>query len=243
MPEASNWKVLRHDPLARLSPRVLTVEGDLPNMALKRRMTLVQRDDGSLLVHNAINCDAATMAAIDALGPVSLIVVPNGYHRLDCAAWHARYPSARVVAPPSAVKAVSERVPVALTYPELALEPAITVSLLDGQHPRMGEGVFRVRDDDRSETLIFNDTLFNVPHTGGFGGFVLRAVGSSGGPRVSGVMRLVGVRDRAALAEALRREAGREGLARLIPGHGGVIDADAGAVLRGVADGLSRPAG
>jgi hypothetical protein len=44
----------------------------------------------------------AGMAKLDALGRVSIILVPNGGHRLDARFYKQRYTDARVVAPAAA---------------------------------------------------------------------------------------------------------------------------------------------
>ncbi len=63
------------------------VEGDLPGNNGTRVMTIVKLKDGSLLVHNAT-----------AFGEPAILVVPNGYHRLDSKVFKKRYPKLKVIA-------------------------------------------------------------------------------------------------------------------------------------------------
>jgi hypothetical protein len=79
-----------------------------------------------------------------------------------------------------------------------------------------------------------------LPHRSGVDGLVLRLLGSSGGPKVTPVARLLTVRDAGALAADLERLAQTVGLVRLVPSHGEVVDDDAPAVLRRVAARLRR---
>ena len=90
----TTWRVLPHGPIEKLSERVWRVEGDVPGMPLKRVMTIAKRADGGLVVHNAIALDDAGMAQIEQWGPVRVIVVPNGYHRLDAKVFAERFPDA-----------------------------------------------------------------------------------------------------------------------------------------------------
>lgn len=75
----------------------------------------------------------------------------------------------------------------------------------------------------------------NIPHLPGLEGFLLRLIGSTGGPRVTRLARLVSVGDRRALAGHLERLAATPGLVRLVPSHGAIVSVRAGEVLREVA--------
>jgi hypothetical protein len=65
-------------------------------------------------------------------------------------------------------------------------------------------------------------------------------IGSSGGPRVTAVARLLLVRDKAALGDHLAELAELPGLTRLIPSHGAIVDHDAAGVLRKIAGPLRK---
>ena len=86
-----------------------------------RRM-LVYRPTGTksliLLSPTAVPFD--TMAAIEELGTVEVLIIPNSYHRADAAVFKKRYPNAKVACPPGWVrKGVSEVVPVDMDSREL----------------------------------------------------------------------------------------------------------------------------
>lgn len=230
------WTVLDHGPLQALGDNVWRVEGAVPHMQLKRQMIVVRLADGQrLLVHNPIALVESNMAELERHGEPAFIVVPNGWHRLDSASFKRRYPRAQVFCPRGARRKVEQVVPVDGTYEQFAADAAATLRHVEG----IGEleGVLQARSSD-GITLVFNDLLFNVPHQAGLFGLVFRLLGSTGGPRVTRIMRLLAVKNRPALRRDLEELAATPELRRLVPGHGDVIEGDAAAILRGVAAGL-----
>jgi len=227
----TTWRVLPHGPIEKLSERVWRVEGDVPGMPLKRVMTIAKRADGGLVVHNAIALDDAGMAQIEQWGPVRVIVVPNGYHRLDAKVFAERFPNARVICPAGARKKIEEVVAVKGTYADEPDDLHVRYETLDGT--RQSEGAMIVRDVEGT-TVVLNDIVFNMPHQHGFSGFVLKHLtGSSGGPKISRIGRWFLAREKPALKAHLERLASLEGLKRVIVSHHQVIDQPA--VLREVA--------
>jgi hypothetical protein len=224
------WKVLPHRPLEELADNLWRVEGDLENMPLKRVMTLAKRADGSVVVHNAVPLDDASMKRIDAWGPVKAIIVPNGYHRLDAPVFKERYPEARVYCPSGARKAVEQVVPVDGTYEDFPADGAVSFVTLDGLGAQ--EAAMVVRSGSQV-TLVFTDAVFNMPHLGGFTGFVFKHITkSTGGPRVTRIAKLFVVKDKAAFRAHLERLAETPGLARVIVGHGAMVSDDPAGMLR-----------
>lgn len=243
-----SWNVLPHGPLEQLAPNLWRVEGELPGMGLRRVMTVARRDDGSLLVHNAMALDEPSMRALDALGTVAFVLVPNGFHRIDAPAYAARYPEAKVLAPAGGLARVRQVVPRAVSCAELPADTSTSYALLEGCARQ--EGVLTVRSRASSEaseaseaseradevTLVLNDVVFNMPHVPGAKGFVLRHVTqSTGGPRVSRLGRLFLVKDKRVMAAQLERLADTPGLRRVIVAHHEVLDVEPGAALRAVA--------
>lgn len=229
----TEWKVLPHGPFEQLSERVWRVQGDVPNIPMKRVMTVARRASGGLVVHNGIALGDPEMAQLEALGPVETLVVPNGFHRIDAKVFHDRYPRAQILCPDGAAKKVAEAVPVSGGYAQLAPDGAVELVTLEGTKDR--EGVMIVRDGGGT-TLVVNDAVFNMPHAPGFTGFMLRRITrSTGGPRVSNVMKWLVVSDKKAFRAHLERLADLPDLRRIIVSHHEVIDRDAGATLRAVA--------
>jgi hypothetical protein len=231
MPKANrSWTVLPHDPIDELDENLWRVVGTLGNMPLKRVMTLAKRADGGIVVHNGVPLDNASMKRVDDWGKVTAIVVPNGYHRLDAPAFVARYPEARVYCPAGARKKVEEVVRVDGTYDDFPADDAVSFVTLDGAAAR--EGVMIVKSPGGS-TLVFNDVIFNMKDMRGFTGFVFKHVTqSTGGPRVSRLVRWFVAKDRAALRAHLERLAETPDLARVVVSHGAMITDNAPAAIR-----------
>lgn len=210
----STWNVPPHGPLTRLAPRLWQVVGEMKNPPLPRAMTLWQMEDGGLLVHSAVNLDLGAMRALEHLGNPKVLVVPNGFHRMDAAAWKARYPELKVVAP-AAVKAKVEEV-VKMDEDDAHL-PGVTTHELPGCKP--DEHAYEV-DTGEGKALIFTDALFNLGHRPGFGGFVLRLVGSTGFFGMSRIGRFALLKDKKAWKAWLEAQAARDDIAVVTVAHG-----------------------
>lgn len=227
------WTVDPHDPIDKHEDNLWSVVGDIPRMPLRRRMTLAKLRDGRVVVHNAVCVDELSMKAITDWGEVAVILVPNAFHRLDAHAWRERFPKARVLCPAGATKKVREVVEVDGDYGVFQGDDTVRLDPLDGVE--QAEGVMSVTSGERA-SLVFNDVLFNQPDLPGFQGWVMKAIGSTGGPKVTNVAKWFLVKERAAFQANLLRLADTAKLARAFPGHGDVIDLQAGATLRGVAN-------
>ncbi len=191
-----DWRVLRHGPIERLEPNLWSVTGTLQGMSLKRVMTVVRLGDGRVVIHSAIALDEPAMAEIEAWGKPAVLLVPNAYHRLDAPAYLSRYPDLKVYCPRGSRAKVEEVVRVDGDYDDLVGDASMTLEHLDGV--RKVEGVVTVRSNSGS-TLVFNDAVFNMPHGRGVPGFIFRHItGSTGGPRVTRLFRVMAVKDKAA---------------------------------------------
>ena len=234
MPKAyESWTVLPHRPIEKLSEALWRVEGDLPNMPLKRVMTIAKRVDGRLVIHNGIALDEASMSEIEGWGDVAFILVPGGHHRLDARTYHDRYPGAQVLAPKGARAKVAEVTEVHGSFDDFPPDDVVSLEPFDGTEN--AEGLMIVRDA-AGTTLVLNDTVFNMPHLPGLQGFVLKHLtGSSGGPKVSRIGRLFVIKDRAAFKNHLERLAALPELRRVIVSHHETIERDPAAALRKVA--------
>jgi hypothetical protein len=231
-----DWRVLRHGPIEKLDENLWYVTGSLPGMSLKRVMTLVRLDDGRLVIHSAVALDEGAMAEIEAWGRPAILLVPNAYHRLDAPAYLSRYPDLEVYCPRGSRKKVEEVVPVYGDYDGFPENPTVFLEHLDGV--RSVEGVMRVRSSSGS-TLVFNDAVFNMPHGRGVPGFIFRHItGSTGGPRVTRLFRMMAVKDKAAYRAHLERLAETPDLVRIIVSHHEPITEKPADTLRRVAASL-----
>src|SRR6266567_4702633 len=102
------WTVLPHEPLEKLEDNLWTVAGRLPHGGMNRRMSVVRLAGGRLVLHNAAPLAEPAMRELEAFGAPTVLVVPNGFHRLDVHAWKERYPRLCVVCPPESRLRVSK---------------------------------------------------------------------------------------------------------------------------------------
>jgi hypothetical protein len=230
------WIVVDHEPILRCEPNLWLADAALPGTGLRRRMSVVRAGDGRLVFHNAVPLREQDMRELEDWGTPAFLVVPNRFHRLDLHAWKARYPALRVLAPAQAAPAVGKVVPVDGDLSALPRDPALTVHPVAGW--KLGEAVLEVRSGDRA-SLVVGDLLMNNPPVPGAHGLVLRLMGSTGGPKVTPLARLLGVGDARAVARSLRQLAALPGLRRLVPSHGTIVESGVGDALRRAADALS----
>lgn len=223
------WTVLSNRPIEKLSENLWSVEGLMPDGKAQRRMTVARLGDGRLVIHNAIALDEPGMSELEAFGRVAAILVPSGFHRMDAAIWRKRFPAAKVYAPRGSQKRVRQVVEVDGDYRDVPSDENVRAIGLDGI--KDVEGVLEVRSTD-GVTLVFNDVVLNMPPLKGMGALLLAPTGRASVPRV---MRLMAMKNRAALASNLHRLADTPGLARVIVGHGKTIRGDASTVLHDVA--------
>jgi hypothetical protein len=218
------WTVQSHGELQTLAEGLLTVEGSItmPLGHFPRRMTVLALESGGSAIWSPVPLDEPSMARIEALGPVRFLIVPNQAHRLDLKAWCARYPQAKVLAPPSAKAAVEEAAPVFATT-DVIDDPAIDFYLVAGT--KADEFALLVERSD-GLTLILNDILANVQHPHGLGAHVMARLLGFGAdrPRTSKPVRRMFVADGAKVAEQFRAWAALPDLRRVIVSHGDVIE-------------------
>jgi len=73
-------------------------------MQLTSTMTVLRLGDGNLLLHSPLALTPERRAAIEALGPVGHLYVPNLFHHRWIGEWAAAFPSARLHAPAGLAK-------------------------------------------------------------------------------------------------------------------------------------------
>jgi hypothetical protein len=149
-----------HGPISFVDDGLFVVEGRWKRSVFERKMTVFRLASGEVAVHSAIAMDEAGMAALEAIGQPSWILVPNSLHYSD-ASWYAdRYPSARVLVPASSRAKLFEKVrridgSLDDDWPAAAQGELAVVPL---QGTRIGE-VAIVHLPSR--TLVLTDTVFN----------------------------------------------------------------------------------
>jgi len=218
MPKAyETWTVLPHRPIEKLSSNLWRVEGDLPGGNGTRVMTLVKLLSGGLVVNNAIALEEDQMKELEAFGKPEVLVVPNGFHRLDSKVYKQRYPDVRVLAPGGAKKKVAQVVPVDGTFDDGPQGNGVRMYHLDGT--KQHEGVVEVKTPTGT-TLVFNDAINNIPKLGGMFGFMLAPTGQIAVPRI---FRWFFVKDKKAFCDGIEKLAATPGLERVIVSHGRML--------------------
>jgi hypothetical protein len=229
--KTATYKVFPHGDLEAPIAGVWIVTGR-SSFPLYRRMTIWNLPDGSLLAHSVIAMDEARMAALDALGRVSIILVPNSGHRLDAGFYKKRYPDARVVAPAAARAKVDAVIAVdALAEDELP-KHGVTVHPLPGW--KRSELGYELALPGGGRALVLADVLTNANPIPGFGGWVTRNITTAvkGPLGVARIMKLAMLKDRAAAREGLARLADIPDLRLVSTAHGLPVLADCAAALR-----------
>jgi hypothetical protein len=231
---AEDWDshVLPHGGLVQLSSRLWVVTGSLASGPLPRNMIVYRLNAGGLLIHSAVALNPAGMAALEELGRPQILIVPNGYHRLDAGAYRARYPNAQVLAPSAARARIEKAVKVDRNAEDELPKLGIKVHQPRGIKP--GELVYELALDD-GVALVFTDALFNVDRMAGVTGSVANFLSSGGELGVGRVFRWVSITDRQAYKGWLEEMSKLPGLSAVSVSHGRPITQDPGAALMAVA--------
>jgi hypothetical protein len=218
-----------HDPNSKLEDNLWAVDGEVPGVALRRRMAIARQSDGSLVFFNAVPVADEALAAIRGFGRPALLVVPNGFHRLDIHAFRERL-GVKLVCARGAEKRVRAIAPVDGYLEDLPADRDVTQVIVEGT--RTGESAMVVRSGERA-SVVFSDAFMNVPRALGLVTAIMR---TAGGPKCPPLFRIACVKDRAAVRRSLEALAATPGLVRLVPSHGDVLEgAHAAETLRTVA--------
>lgn len=223
------WTVHHPGPLTQRAPHVWTVDDLVPGLpGATRRMSIVRRPDGTLVFFNAVPVPEETLVAVRALGRPAQLLVPNQFHALDAAAFALKL-DVTPYAPDVAVPVLAER---------LSCRPASDFPRDDALQLVTVEG-FRTKELAllAGDTLVTADLVTNSPHGSGVIGLLMKLVGFTGPePKLPKPVRKRVEVDASAVKRLLLELAARPGLARIIPTHGELIEADVPSVLRRVAE-------
>jgi hypothetical protein len=238
MPQVlEKWKVLPHGKLTEVEDNVLTVEGKIamPLGELPRRMTIVRLHDRRLVIFNGIALNEEEMRRIEEFGDPAFLIVPNDHHRLDANVWKQRYPRMHVIAPPGAREVVEKVVAVNATSGAFD-DPNVKFVTVPGTSER--ESALEVTTPNGT-TLVLNDIIGNIRDASGVSGWFLRMMGFAGDEaHVPLPVKLMMVKDKAALAAQLERWAALPSLKRILVSHGAPIEDDPQDVLEELATSL-----
>jgi hypothetical protein len=170
-------------------------------MQLTATMTVLRLGDGGLLLHSPIAMTAERRGAVDRLGPVAHLYVPNLYHHLRAAEWAAAYPTVRVHAPARlAIKRPDLRIDRTHdTTPDPAFAGVVDELGIDGF--RLDESVLVYRP---ARTALVADLVHNVGRPSHlWTQLYTRTMGFYDRIALSRMIRWAAVSDRAALRRSI----------------------------------------
>lgn len=187
----------------------------------RTRSTLVRLGDNTLWMHSPIPIDDERAETIAALGEVSHIVAPNGFHDSFACAAKQRYPHAQLWASPALKDAKSRLLSDAYLgdgHPSWAGE--LETLLIEGS-PQFSEFVFF---HHASKTVITTDLLFQICYPVNLRTkAVLWMAGASGGRLAQSRLWRPATRDRAAAGRSVRQML-RWDFERLVLAHGDFVE-------------------
>lgn len=230
------WIVTPHSAVEAVDENLWCVAGPVPGFpkgsGMDRRMSIIRLADGRLVFHNAVPLDDAALEKVRAWGKPSILIVPLHLHAMDAHAFREKLGLA-VYTSKTVLDKVRAVLPVDGTLEELPADETLRCEPLAGT--RFGEAAWVARSGGRAN-LLFCDAFHNSRPGRGFGGFMFKLMGFTGAaPNVPPLYKRRAVSDREALKRDLLRLADTPGLARLVPSHGAIVDADAAGVLRATA--------
>lgn len=198
---------------------------------LPARTTIVRLHDGRLVVVSPPPAfDAPDAAALDSIGPVAFVVVPNSFHYLFTKAFMARYPGAELLVAPMA----GERAADLSSATELGPD---TPTAWSGELETIVLGPVRgiaevLLFHVDSGTLILTDLAFNMKrYPRAIDRFVWRLSGIPGDLGPGRTTRSLLLRDREVASRCLTRMM-EWPIERILVAHGEVVAGDAHARLR-----------
>jgi hypothetical protein len=198
-------------------------------------MVIWRRPDGGLLLHSPICLDPEAMATLEALGPLTHIIVPCRIHRTDAAPFSARYPNAKLLTPACAREAVAEVVEVHASCEESLGALGIRVHTPAGLSPF--ELHYEIPLANGGRALLITDALFNLGAAPppGLGGLMLRLLGSVRPLGITPIGRWTFLHNKSAYRDYLEELAEIPGLQALCVAHGEAISQGTSDALRAAA--------
>jgi hypothetical protein len=226
------WIVTKHGPLQKIDDNLWVVEGDVPGVPLKRRMSIIRMADGSLTFFHAMPLDDATLQEVKSLGRPAHLVLGHHQHAIDAHAFQQKL-GLLAYGPKACEDQLRNRVELSGTLETFPADASIHVESVPGT--KLGETVVTVRSGDRT-SLLFSDVIQNNPKQTTVLPF--RMMGFAGGPKVPWVFRKLFIKDRGELKTVLAKWSAVPGLKRLIPFHGTIVEHNAAQSLAAAATAL-----
>lgn len=223
------WIVTRHDPIEKLEDNLWVVEGDVPGVPFKRRMSIVKRSDETLLFFNAMPLEDSMLEEVKAWGKPAVLVVPHDQHMIDARAFAEKL-GLKIYGPKECESKAQTRATMSGTLEALPSDASLRIEPVAGV--KNGEPALVVTSDGGRVSMLFSDVLMNNRKESL--GLFPRLLGFAGGLKIAPVFKMMFLRDKQALKGQLEKWADTPDLARLVPCHGDLVASAPGQALRGV---------
>ena len=227
------WIVTKHGPIEKLEENLWIVDGDVPGMPFRRRMSIVKRSDGTLLFFNAIPLEQPQLDEVLAWGTPAMLVVPHEQHMIDARAFAEKL-GIRVYAPKACEAKARERADVSGTLEDVPVDPAVRIEPVAGV--KNGEPALVVTSFGGRLNLLVADVLMNNRKEAM--AFLPRMMGFAGPAKIVPVFRMMFLKDKKALQTQLLGWADLPGLRCIVPCHGDVLSTSSAQALREAASTL-----
>jgi len=224
------WIVTKHGPLEKLEDNLWVVEGGVPGIPFRRRMSIVKRADGTLLFFNAMPLEDSALEEVKAWGKPAILVVPPDQHMIDAHAF-AQKLELKVYGPKECEPKMRERAELSGTLEAIPQDPSIRIDVVAGV--KTGEPALLVTSGGGRVSLLVSDVIMNSSKDSM--GFFPRMMGFAGSVKVVPVFKMMFLKDKKALKSQLERWAALPGLSRLVPCHGDLHSTSTPEALRAAA--------
>lgn len=219
--------------LTALAPGLHSFEHDLfmpGGLHFRGRTTVVELPSGGLLLHSPNPVDDALATALEALGPIEVLVAPNNLHHLHFAAAAERWPDAERWAAPG----------LAAKRPDLVFHRTFTVhtpAWADVFQPHFIAGIPWMDETvffhAATGTLVVTDLFFHIQQLANWQSRLFFGLyGVYGKPKQSPIVRFM-AKDKAAAGQSARALL-QLPVQRLVPAHGPPVEERAANVLQAV---------
>lgn len=221
-----------YEPILPTAPPLYTVNGEWQKSPLRRRMTIIVLSSGELVLHSPIRMKSKDLHALEKLGRIHFIIMPNTFHGSDVPWYAKRYPDAQVFVPGKVISKLEQKIRISGSlekdWPK-NLQGELDCFPIEGT--RMHESAFFHHS---SETLILTDLVFNMGDV--FKGLEKKfmkwnQITNQFGP--SRIFRLFFLKDRNAFEKALKKVCECD-FKRIIMNHGIILEKEAKARMKEV---------
>ena len=226
------WTVLPHSTIQKIDDNLWAVENNVPGTRIGRRMCIIKRTDGSLLFFHAIPLDDAALKEVQAWGRPAFLVVGHDQHMVDAEAFREKL-ALKLYGPKECIVKVQARGTTTGTLEDIPADPSMDIVSVPGT--KHGEVAIVLRSGNGTRvSLLVSDVMHNTHKEDT--SFFFRILGfTSDALKIVPAFRLLFIKSKAVLKDALRRWADIPNLKRLVPFHGRIVENDAAAAIRAAA--------